>query len=422
MNLSKYKFIVASGCSYGRITDFTFKPHHFFSRAPFINDQKFTVLNSFKNQILITDNDLIVINVSLGSQGSDWQSDTIMEVVTKLLDNGVHKEMIYVLVEWSQWQRMTTHPHNLFNLDTTKFDFIKTQPLWAYEVLRDDFFYEFPLNLDQNFSEKILNLFDISKSRNLPNVGKIGNRIYVSAAHTSAEQIRVIGEEFPMFLEYATKIDNEYPLENKLKIYFDNIIRTQFFLKSHNIKYNFCFMQSVLSGWVKNNWKITSSMDRIEYHPYYIDHKNNRIIKNLRYNPLSNKNEDIEVLMPEIGKKIDLLDFNNIWTYNSERFRKGGIDEWTIDNFKECGYVQMESWTFSIENMICDFNAHPFMVPYVLLWNKVSTNSGVRLTKEYEDFLWEKYWEDYNYDGFSKNLLTLSKKEYYRITKMDKIL
>jgi hypothetical protein len=27
----------------------------------------------------------------------------------------------------------------------------------------------------------------------------------------------------------------------------------------------------------------------------------------------------------------------------------------------------------------------------------------------------EKYWEDYDYDGFSKNNIAISKKEWYRI-------
>jgi hypothetical protein len=35
---------------------------------------------------------------------------------------------------------------------------------------------------------------------------------------------------------------------------------------------------------------------------------------------------------------------------------------------------------------------------------------------EFEKFLWEKYWEDYNYDGITKNNITISKKEWNRIS------
>jgi hypothetical protein len=37
------------------------------------------------------------------------------------------------------------------------------------------------------------------------------------------------------------------------------------------------------------------------------------------------------------------------------------------------------------------------------------------VTPEFENFLWEKYWEDYNHDGISKNDITISKKEWDRI-------
>jgi hypothetical protein len=62
------------------------------------------------------------------------------------------------------------------------------------------------------------------------------------------------------------------------------------------------------------------------------------------------------------------------------------------------------------------------MISYVLLWNKVAFNCDFfKVTPEFEKFLWDKYWEDYNYDGVSKNNITLSKKEWDKITKFSKL-
>ena len=47
----------------------------------------------------------ILINVAVSSQGSDWQSDSTIYVVQKLLELGVKAENIYSVVEWSQWHR-----------------------------------------------------------------------------------------------------------------------------------------------------------------------------------------------------------------------------------------------------------------------------------------------------------------------------
>ena len=36
--------------------------------------------------------------------------------------------------------------------------------------------------------------------------------------------------------------------------------------------------------------------------------------------------------------------------------------------------------------------------------------------------MWDKYWEDYNYNGVSKNNITLSKQEWNRIIKNLKLI
>ena len=56
-----------------------------------------------------------------------------------------------------------------------------------------------------------------------------------------------------------------------------------------------------------------------------------------------------------------------------------------------------------------------------MLWNKVAFNCNfVKVKPEFEKFILEKYMEDYNYDGITKHNITLSKKEWDRITKFNK--
>jgi hypothetical protein len=122
--------------------------------------------------------------------------------------------------------------------------------------------------------------------------------------------------------------------------------------------------------------------------------------------------------MPEIKFKVDQLNFNNFWFYESERFRRGGIDEWSIDNLKETGYVNIttDKKNFVSDEVIPNYNEHPNLVAYIFLWNKIAFNCRfVKVNSEFEKFLWEKYWEDYNYDGVTKNEITISKKEWNRI-------
>jgi hypothetical protein len=125
--------------------------------------------------------------------------------------------------------------------------------------------------------------------------------------------------------------------------------------------------------------------------------------------------------MPEIKSKMDQINFDNFWFYENERFRRGGIDEWTIDNLKETGYVNLTpnklDYNFHHYEIMPNHGEHPSLLSYILLWNKIALNCDfVKVKPEFEKFLWEKYWEDYNYDGISKNDITISKKEWNRIS------
>ena len=96
-------------------------------------------------------------------------------------------------------------------------------------------------------------------------------------------------------------------------------------------------MQSTLSGWEKDDYVLKHDINwryNIEDWRYDL----NKIIIN-DYNPRANIEKDIEVVCPETKLQIELLDFDGFWFYENEKYRRCGIDEYTIDVFGTCGHT-----------------------------------------------------------------------------------
>lgn len=426
MNLefSNYKFVVSSGCSYGRLADSTFNIFNFLVDGKRLNDEYGQV-----DWLDIDGDRIISINLSLGSQGSDWQSDSLIYVVDKLLKLGIKPENIFCLVEWSQWHRFTFHPPHHYGLDLKLLNF----PEFVTETINNSEF-EFYIVQKNNKLEdhEIKNTLDffrdyLKSCRSITrpfNVGKIEDRIYMIPRHSPIDVFRNLGSDYELFFEHIQKVENEFPLENKLKTYLDNILRTQYFLEKNNLKYNFLFMQSTLSEWRFNRYAgiIQHPLFNMCSQPYVMNEDNWG--PNPNFNPINNPESDIEKVMPEIKSKMDQINFNNFWFYESDRFRRGGIDEWCLDNLKETGYINIKSSedvrNFSYDQIVPNYGEHPNMISYIFLWNKVAFNCNfLKVKPEFEKFISEKYWEDYNYDGVSKNSITLSKNEWDRISKIN---
>ena len=272
--------------------------------------------------------------------------------------------------------------------------------------------------------EFFYNYFKLFRSKDCPNWGKIEDRIYMTPAHTSHSAYSELGPDYEFFHDDISRIEHEFPLENKIKTYFDNILRTQYYLEKNKLSYNFLFMQSTLSEWsVSKNAVLTHPLFNGGREQYEII--GNRAVLSPKFNPINNPESDIEKIMPEIKFKMDQINFDNFWMYESERFRRGGIDEWVMDNMTEVGYVEIVpnklDYNFDVDDVLPNYGHHPNLISYIMLWNKVAFNCNfVKVKPEFEKFIWEKYMEDYNYDGITKHNITLSKKEWDRITKLDK--
>jgi hypothetical protein len=413
IDFSDYKFIVSSGCSYGRMSDYVFNPFkHLIKEKELYNEYGSIDWLETNNEKVIS------INTSMGSQSSDWQSDSIIYVLEKLFELNVKPENIYCLVEWSQWHRFSIHPFHHHNLNEELFDFERDDffknPNFTYEVVKPNEKYG-ESRKDVLFFYEFLKLYN---SKKIYNIGKIEDRIYMSPQHTDRKKFEEMGVDYKLFYDYSVNLELSYPIENKIKTYLDNILRTQYFLEKYNLKYNFLFMQSTLSEWTIDNQKIIR-------HPLFNSNgkiyniKNNVAEFNNEYNPINDSRTDIENIMKETKTKINQINFNNFWLYENEKYRRGGIDEWSIDNLKETGYINLtidNLHTLTIDDVLPNYNEHPNLLSYIILWNKVTKNCGfLKVKSDFEEFMWDKYWEDYHYDGITKNTITLSKKEWNKI-------
>lgn len=404
-NLEEYKFILSTGCSYGEILRSTFNPFNKISFQSIYDKKTINLYNQYGKNWLSFDGKIITIDTMVGSQSSDWQADSIIETTKNLLDIGVKPENIFCLVEWTQWSRLSTTFYNDNNVDLEK--------IKSYDNLNFMNFYDSSLNVINQTEFPIKSLYNVIKvnvSKNYHYIGKINERHYLTLGHLNRNDFEVLGENFLRFFDTSKKIIDTIPLEIKVKTYLNNILRTQYFLKSCGIKYNFYFMQSVLSNWYKEN--------TIVYHnnePIYTV-KNNDLVLNDKRHPKNDVNNDIEKVMVETENEISKIDFSNFWMYENSKYRRGGIDEYAIDNFKEIGYITLHQHAeqhLDKFDIIPDYNRHPNFVVYLSLWNQIVKNCDfLEVKRDFVDFMNDKFWEDYNYEGFSKNNITISKKEW----------
>lgn len=409
-NLNEYKFILSTGCSYGYLPDSVFKPFNTINRSA-KNNTLMSLYQGYNKNWLDFDDKIVVLNFSLGSQGSDWQADSIIFGLGKLLELGVRVENIYCLVEWSQWNRFSISPFHNLNFNLENFDWNKDNKFFFESFDKTDLF-----ETNHDINNKLFDLIQIRTSKPFYNIGKIGDRVYITPSSLNLNDFIKSNDNLYNLIKISKKIESEYPIEKKVKDYLNNIIRTQFYLKSVGVKYNFCFMQSSLSNWYKGT---NGNLSHILTPPYISETNSFKDYSiNKDFKPINDLNKDIENVISETKNEISLIDMSNVWFYENEKFRRGGIDEWTIDNFKEIGYIKLHEHTekfFSAMDMICDYGQHPNTVPYLLLWNKITSNCDfVKVKSDFENYMLEKFWEDYNYDGYSKNYVTISKKEWIK--------
>lgn len=394
MNLNKYKWILGTGCSYGALVRSTFSPLDFLHTDEFkhILDK-----NPLPKKIHITDDYVISINVPLSGHGAEWQSDSIIYLVNFLLEEGVLSENIYCSVEWSEWFRTEEHQSYLFDLDISDFKFTKFTECY-HDVRISASNYGISQSVNHKELLEILNKIEISTDESIGmSLGHIGNNIYSSVFNSDISEVETkMGYKYSHWLSELQKSNNLVTTEKKIKRYLDTILKTQWFLKSKSIQYDFITMNNQFG-----NWCITNEKSKV--------HKITDSATKL-------KSKKLEIVFPQFNYLITQIDFSHFWFWQD----MGGIDEWVMDNFKESGYsgplntISPTDISFTENEMhtrIPMYGNHPNEIFYVLLWNKVSTHCNfLKVNHEVEDWILKLFNEDYNSDNPTENGLVLSKK------------
>lgn len=391
MNIQNYKFIVASGCSYGTTLSSLEKP--------------------LLNVELETDENLIFIEVNCASQGSDWMYDSTLYTIEKLLNIGVNPQNIYCFVEWTQIERITvTQPtilHEFFNTNSWK------------EKLNKHFYIHTNVKDDESTREFLYDLLDIKCLQDVHNVMSIEKLWYLNPTHIDRRDVLKFDNidfevSYNQMLEYELRV----PIETRVKRYINNILNLQNYLNNLDIKYNFVCMQSQFSA-----WDINSDYNHI--HKYTIRRNNPvtihndvlHINQNFKKNLNITKSDDLIEVFPQFKYLINQIDFSKWWFHKSDFFRYGGFDEYTIEVYGLHGYLSTNYdlktvHKINIENIIPTFGYHPHAFIHVLLANDMMfNNTFFKVKNECIDRIKNMVEEDIESKNRTKHNLAISKTE-----------
>jgi hypothetical protein len=378
---------------------------------------------------LIKDN-VIVWDFSLRSQSSEWIADTIEYGVSFLLNKGVTSDNIYTFCEWTSWDRISVDLYDWLDIKKEDLDI---------QTIDNNFGMSFPVHLkpdeifpSSEYSKELTKLHEeINIGTSNGNVGRIGDRFYLTPTHTQEEDFESVKAQ--QWHRFAKEYELKIPTEVKISNYLNNIIRTQNFLKKNSIKYNFVFMQQSLSGWIRGGDNMDTLYDFLNNPSYKLQFiQDDEIVTNINFKPVADKSTNIEEIYTPAKLKMNQIDFDNIWFYKNEKYERGGIDEWAIDNFglgcmlNEYIVEKILKKEYDINNpfneisrseVITSFGYHPNTELYKLIWNKAAFNcSFFKIDSLYKERLEEMLYEDLNHTGVSKNCILISKKELDRLS------
>lgn len=370
MNLNEYKFIVGSGCSYG------------------------TTLSSLENNRLSvkldTDENLIFIQVSCASQGSDWIYDSTIYTIQKLLSIGIKSENIYCFVEWTQLDRITiTQPtilHEFFNTNfarekTNRHFYIKASVNTKNNLVENTIFKQVNSIIDELYNT--LNILSLQDVHNVMSIEKLW---YINPTHTDINDVLKFDNiDFEMSYKEMLEYEIRIPIETRVKKYLNNILNLQMCLNGLGIKYNFVPMQSQFSGWdMDSDYNPIHKYTILKNKPTYITYTEpNKIYVNSKYKENLNITDadDLVNVFPQFKYLINQIDFSKWWFHKSDFYRYGGFDEYAIETYGLYGFlsngyaINNNSNNIDLSHIIPSFGYHPHDFIHILLCNDMMFNN-----------------------------------------------
>jgi hypothetical protein len=405
MDISNYNFFIGTGCSYGRHIDSLLNIHN-------INERNYYIDSS--PQPFTTSPNTIFINVSYGSQGSDYQSDSIIYTVSKLLELGAQSKNIFCLIEWSEITR-TSFPFPKIkeiepNLNWNSWPGDTAQGIYKFN---NEIYGEKHNDNDSVISYLKDNIHFYGFEYVFP---KIGEFEYFNANHVQ-EQNANKNPKLNLIWKEIRKTQDSFSLDFLINRYFDNILKVQWFLKSHNIDFKCYSIYSQFDFWYKDK-----DGNHLQFH---IHNGPEKWFSNdfKLYDELNGRDFRIENVIEYIKPKFDLVDLSKWWFWEGNRgiIKRGGVDEFTWDTFKEVGYQRPFNVNVLNNNNKHDIllykeyynigaGFHPNITEHFILLSKILKNHPmINISDEFISLLMDSYQKDYNSNNISETGLWKSK-------------
>ena len=385
MNLQQYKFVVATGCSYGTTLS--------------------SLDCSFLNVNLESNDKIIFLEVSCASQGSDWMYDSMVYTIKKLLEMGINTENIYCFAEWTQIERVTLNQPTILN------DFFNTN-------INSNRVFHITSNVNcettKNYLYENINIKGLNGFHNVKSIEGIW---YLTPSHIDKNDIlKFKNIDFEFMFEQMLEYEIRVPMELRVKKYLDNIVNLQTYLKELGIRYNFVSMQSQFSAWDMDlECNLRHKYIFRENKPAIQDGEKLIINSKFKSNMNISNSNDLDYLLPQFKHIINQIDFSNWWFHKSDFFRYGGIDEYAIEEYGLYGYLTTEydirhETTINIQEINPSFGYHPNAFIHILLMNDMMFNNpffkindvSIETIKNMVD-------EDINSKNITKHNLAISK-------------
>lgn len=310
------KYIINTGCSYG------------------------VMFRSFKEFTKGNNVDFRIVDLHCDSQGAEYQKRSIIYAVSKLVEMGVSTQDIYVIVEWSQPNRI----------------FVEIPQEFCDEILNgDDWALEKTFILDNTFN-RIENDFPIEFIGKYKSLNVVfGDRVYANVEHSDLDSFDNGNIHFYIKNFNKNSHINNKPID-RLEEYVTDILDLQNFLKANKIEYSFFLMNNSFEGWDDNFLHLYGDDDTLKF-------LQNDIIEI----PNSKNLKHIKEFSDYLEKTWSLLDFSNFHFYKTDRFEFGGIDEYAMEKFGHISYDSCANpWDIPVDGShVTFFGGHPHDSVYV---------------------------------------------------------
>ena len=218
-------------------------------------------------------------NVSMSGSGNHIISTFLIKKVEEIINSGVKKDDIFVVVQWS----------GIFRFDRI-----------VEKTLLDD---------DKSFDQRPVYIANRATKEEhfLPPSDTTNNWVMCAGARN---------EGIWPAMYYLTSKEQAF-LET-----LENILRVQWYLKSNGIDYKMFTGWDIFTDGTPKKKSIFLSLDAVVNSGNQFTNNN---YENIHHELLKNN-------CKWFGYLFDLIDWNNFWTYNDEKIKYGGLTQWVKAN------------------------------------------------------------------------------------------